>query len=312
MRAVDRGVVKPPAELERKDKDGKTELERAEEHYADRAKKDDSFPFDAYRNDRVKALLHQLFHGKCAYCETFYSANAPMDVEHYRPKAAVKEDLAHRGYWWLAMRWDNLLPSCIDCNRKRKQVQAVANDSLEALQQQQNANRGRVHSGKQDSFPLPAHGVRANAKNDDLALERPLLLDPTRDEPSLHLGFYVDPAPSIGLALPRTHGGSAERGAVSIQTYGLNRLGLVQDRTRTLRQLEFLGDTVIELSAMIEELEDPVHAAAFAGTPVPSVAQRLRQLQQSHIDRMRAMAEPQAPYSAMAGTWLKEFAQRLA
>ncbi|MEF9674035.1 hypothetical protein QNM99_25505 [Pseudomonas sp. PCH446] len=45
-----------------------------------------------------------------------------MDVEHYRPKGAVSEDASHPGYWWVAMDWDNLLPSCIDCNRKRKQV----------------------------------------------------------------------------------------------------------------------------------------------------------------------------------------------
>lgn len=312
MRAVDRGIVKAPVELDRKDKKGKTELERAETHYADPAKKDESFPFDAYRQDKVKALLHQLFHGKCAYCETFYSAAAPMDVEHYRPKAAVKEEPTHRGYWWLAMRWDNLLPSCIDCNRKRKQIQAAGGDSLEALQKRQNANRGRIHSGKQDSFPISAHGVRASAKNDDLNLERALLLDPTRDRPDQHLDFHVEPAPSIGLALARQHDGNAERGAVSIQVYGLNRLGLVQDRTRVLRHLEFLGDTVIELSAMIDELEDPAYAAALAGTPVPGVVQRLRQLRQSHIDRMRAMTQAQAPYSAMAGAWLKEFSRRLA
>ena len=47
----------------------------------------------------MKRRLDLLFHGKCAYCETFYSASAPVDVEHYRPKGAVSEDPSHPGYY---------------------------------------------------------------------------------------------------------------------------------------------------------------------------------------------------------------------
>lgn len=81
-----------------------------------------SFTFKVYKRPEIKQLLQDMFHGKCAYCETFYSAAQPMDVEHYRPKGAASADDSHDGYWWLAMKWDNLLPSCIGCNRKRKQI----------------------------------------------------------------------------------------------------------------------------------------------------------------------------------------------
>ena len=44
------------------------------------------------KDAEVKAALEKLFYGKCAYCETFYSVQAPVDVEHYRPKSAVEGD----------------------------------------------------------------------------------------------------------------------------------------------------------------------------------------------------------------------------
>ena len=46
-------------------------------------------------------------------------------MEHYRPKARVSTEQGDKpGYYWLAARWENLLPSCTDCNSPRKQVMA--------------------------------------------------------------------------------------------------------------------------------------------------------------------------------------------
>src|SRR4051812_22350680 len=79
----------------------------------------------------AKPFLDKLFGGKCAYCEVIIEASHPTEVEHYRPKGAVKDEEEevvtiqtpngaedHPGYWWLAYEWNNLLPSCIDCNRR--------------------------------------------------------------------------------------------------------------------------------------------------------------------------------------------------
>ena len=55
--------------------------------------------FNAYGNDAVKAALEKLFHGKCSYCESHYSATQPIDVEHYRPKNVGT------GYFWMAAVW---------------------------------------------------------------------------------------------------------------------------------------------------------------------------------------------------------------
>ena len=112
--------------------------------------------FSYYKNDAVKARLVDLFHGKCAYCESFYSSTQPMDVEHFRPKGAVAEDDEHPGYYWLAATWENLLPSCIDCNRQRNQFDVVEGETISL--------------GKKDRFPIG--GTRARTPNDDLDDER--------------------------------------------------------------------------------------------------------------------------------------------
>jgi hypothetical protein len=79
-------------------------------------------------------LMTNIFHGKCAYCET-QTGQFYYDAEHYRPKGMVTvladdgesqqritaEDesgraIDHPGYFWLAYEWKNLVPSCKSCN----------------------------------------------------------------------------------------------------------------------------------------------------------------------------------------------------
>lgn len=312
VRKVNRGEKPPPVTLQAQDKNGRTELERARSHHATPNPKKKSFDFTAYKNEEVKRRLEELFHGKCAYCETFYSASAPVDVEHYRPKGAVSEDDTHPGYWWLAMAWTNLLPSCIDCNRKRQQRSPPPSTSLLELFEHSKAHGfPSSQSGKKDSFPLAVGGARLLAKSESYADERPLLLDPTRDDPAEHLRFYVESP--LGLVVPQEKAGTpSERGAMSIQVYGLNRLGLVQDRTRLLRRLEFLGDLAIDLGAIIQEIEDANVVAALHAAGVQHLADRLRLLQDRTLAEMRAMSDPRASYSEMVRTWLRDFIGRLA
>lgn len=311
MRKVDRGKRAGPASLLAKSR-GKTEVERARDHQADTNPKKGSFKYLAYKDDEVKRRLDELFHGKCAYCETFYSASAPVDVEHYRPKGAVSEDDSHPGYWWLAAVWTNLLPSCIDCNRKRVQRAPPPSTSLVELFEHSAASKFRAsQSGKKDSFPIAADGKRLTGESVAYDEEKALLLDPTRDDPAEHLKF--DLTTSLGLVVPvEVNGNPSERGAMSIQVYGLNRLGLVQDRTRLLRRLEFLGDLAIDLGALIQELEGANIDAALQAAGIQRLAMRLRQLQDRTLVEMRDMGDPRSPYSEMVKTWLKAFVVRLA
>src|SRR6185369_2016739 len=102
---------------------GVVETKEAEAFYENGAHADDSFDFKAYKSADVNAALTAEFHGKCAYCESPYEATHPVDIEHYRPKGGYVKDnkLTKPGYYWLAADWMNLLPSCIDCNRRRRQ-----------------------------------------------------------------------------------------------------------------------------------------------------------------------------------------------
>ncbi|HDS0927406.1 TPA: endonuclease [Pseudomonas putida] len=292
--------------------------------------------FDTYRKDSVKTQLHTLFHGKCAYCETFYPAVAPVDVEHYRPKGAVNQDVTHPGYWWLAMDWDNLLPSCIHCNRLNQHVTPRFSTQLVELTADSRAfsNQHTVTTGKGNHFPIL--GVRATPTSRDYSAEYPLLLNPCVDDPQEHLAYHVDRQNLIGLVLPKPHTGAglpkdisakdllpkfadeidqafrrqlSLRGAVSIYTYGLNRLGLVQDRTRVLRHLVFLEESMKELCKTIQCLEDRENDPFEEANK--SIIERLRALVERIAQQMADMAKPQAPYSTMVSEFLQSLEARL-
>jgi uncharacterized protein (TIGR02646 family) len=77
---------------------------------------------DKYRHADVKDALVALFHGKCAYCESFIRHVDYGHIEHYRPKAKYPKQ---------AFTWSNLVLACGVCN-------------------------GSEHKG--DRFPLKAEG----------------------------------------------------------------------------------------------------------------------------------------------------------
>jgi hypothetical protein len=292
--------------------------------------------FKTYRKDSVKTGLHALFHGKCAYCETFYPAVAPVDVEHYRPKGGVK-DTDHPGYWWLAMDWENLLPSCIHCNRLNEHITPVLSTQLVELRGDDSgfSKQRRITTGKGNHFPVL--GARATPASRDCSTESALLLNPCRDDPQEHLAFHVDCEKLIGLVLPKPHDGAglpdfvpiedilpefkdeidkalqdklSLRGAVSIHIYGLNRLGLVQERTRVLRQLAFMEESVKELCEMILKLGECTNAPCADENR--RIIKRMEALIDRTVQQMKGMAKPQSPYSTMVREYLVGFESRLA
>ncbi len=189
---------------------GPVEREKAELFYKVKANRSKKLPggFKVYKHPDVKTVLETLFHGKCAYCEGRYFGRHPVDIEHFRPKAAVahKNVLRKPGYYWLAGDWDNLLPSCIDCNRSRKH-KSIDTDADPEL------------SGKANLFPISNEEQRAEYPDEENN-ERRLLLDPCRDRPDKHLEFALD-----GLVVS-----NSSKGKKSIDVYGLNRVELVEER----------------------------------------------------------------------------------
>ena len=313
------------------------ELERATAHFAlplPLSGKRPAFSFKAYKANNVRTRLLQDFYDKCAYCESRYSTTSPVDVEHFRPKGRIKGEKGD-GYWWLAMSWDNLLPSCIDCNRHRTQQTAappegtgngpVLKDDLSSVSWK------TLTTGKQDAFPIT--GTRLAARTYDYDAEGALLLDPCRDEPNLHLHFHIDATAPLGLVLPKADTGPttrqhliltpktkttaaiqahaahirvSARGAVSIQTYGLNRIELIRERTRVLRRLEFFGRLLVRATGIIEELHAPFAHPECKARNDKAIA-GLRAMRAMVISQIRELAKEDAPYSAMVKAWVKDF-----
>lgn len=325
-----------------------TELQRAEAHFAlpiPASGKRPPFVFKVYKSADVKVLLFQDFFDKCAYCESRYATTAPVDVEHFRPKGRVKEDATHVGYWWLAMSWDNLLPACIFCNRYNQQVTPTPPKSPKtvggsAVQVALDESSGKLNSslilttGKQDSFPVAK--TRLTAQSVDYASEEALLLDPCRDNPEEHLHFHIDYNAPLGLVLPKSlagvttlghlipvknsgkladiiahaaTSGVSARGAVSIQTHGLNRLQLVRERTRVLRRLEFFEQLLVEITKLIADLTAlPVHKDCKDRNE--RAVKSLNTMQSLITSQLREMTQPSAPYSAMVKAWVEDLRSR--
>jgi uncharacterized protein (TIGR02646 family) len=232
MIRVDRNKEAPPDVLTHPRSKGVLETARALKHFGPNAKRGRKtrrkFKFEAYRSDEVKLALNKLFQAKCAYCESRYAAVQPMDVEHWRPKSL---------YYWLAANWDNLLPSCIDCNRQRNQF-----DERE--------KKGQL-SGKGTEFPLADLNQRWSYHGLPCS-EVPLLLNPCADWPEKHLDFFDEDE-----ALVRPRRGS-RKGRQSLRVFGLNRSGLVLERKERLLRLKASLFTLNKLAEILNGCR-PVH-----------------------------------------------------
>lgn len=170
---------------------------------------------------RARPALMELFHSKCAYCESPLGATGAADVEHFRPKQRAEDldgriDPAH--YAWLAYDWENLLIACAACNRRTHEDGQLI--------------------GKANLFPVAKRRAPHMAGVDECRrIEGALLLDPCFDQPEEHLDFD-----GKGFCVPLTH-----RGTVTIDVIGLNRRGLVEARHQTWER------TLLELKALFSD-----------------------------------------------------------
>lgn len=254
MRFVDRSEIQVPASLADINSPAAAELVEARVYYGTVPPPKKCFEFKAYKSHDVRVALRGLFRGCCAYCEAVYEGTQQVDVEHYRPKGGVEGNPNHPGYWWLAMRWDNLLPSCADCNRRRTQTAAAPGMTLAELQDAFESNEGSA-AGKLNAFPT-SNGHWAQPEADPTLGETPLLIDPTRDDPNDYLIWKLDG--EIPILVARSGGSEAisPKGQMSIDVYGLNRFGLVQSRLRVLRLMESISAAIEHLIENIDELND--------------------------------------------------------
>lgn len=250
--------------------------------------------FKRYRNDDVKRALLDLFQGKCAYCEKRFAATQPMDVEHFRPKGEIRkwpvtsdgkvEVIASPGYYWLAASWDNLLPSCIDCNRGREQV---------------DARHGRSETlGKQNFFPVEDESKRQFFHSEPTD-EIPLLLDPCSDHPEDHLQFTRD-----GIVVRKS-----EKGECSIQVYGLNRRFLVEERRALQLRLTMRVSQLQRMAKLLVEIERDRKIAADRLRI--KTCRILREIMHEIVCELRESVKGHSEFALLARQMLAEYKEQL-
>lgn len=181
---------------------------------------------DLYKQKNIKENVYMShdgpFYTKCAYCE-FLISNHDGDIDHYRPKKAVTNEndeivmiedkdgnsKPHKGYYWLAYDWKNLLPSCVKCNQIR-------------IMKGKKVGKGR-------RFPVNgSHATEPGKENE----EDPLLINPTTQDPEEHLEIDV----KSGLIIALT-----ERGQTCIDIFGLNiKDGYPEQRKSAAREVKAL------------------------------------------------------------------------
>ncbi|TIP29613.1 MAG: hypothetical protein E5X67_06120 [Mesorhizobium sp.] len=256
--------------------EAKQELAEARRHFEEDGKVD-GFKFLAFRADGVADALNIMFSGKCAYCESSIRAVHPTDIEHYRPKSEVLIDNKRTkpGYYWLAGEWDNLLASCIFCNRPNRTY--LPSGLRETL-------------GKGVHFPLAPGSVRARKYGDKLSLEKPLLLNPCgKEDPRKHLMFLAN-----GQVVARNN---SLFGQASIRILALQRPGLITARHQHALNVEFDLDQVIECA--VKAKTDSVardglgprlrHLASYLNSTRPYIALAMDLIERRQPGLVRAL-----------------------
>ncbi|WP_156127549.1 hypothetical protein [Paracoccus sanguinis] len=150
---------------------------------------------DLFHHSHLADLVYQEFAGTCAFCER--PVDTSEGVSHFRPlnidgDYGGEESADH--YSWLAYEWLNLFLICRSCQKRRW-------------------NRFFV-SGRRARFLATFDEVRSE--------ERPLLIDPTTDNPSSHLSFLF-----TGECIPKSN---SAKGKVTVEILALNDVELVNQR----------------------------------------------------------------------------------
>jgi uncharacterized protein (TIGR02646 family) len=203
---LDRSFLRVPRELSA-DRAAR-ELDRAAAYFEATSKsaRQTRFKFEKRPWDEagVREALLSLSSGKCAYCETLLDPKEVL-VDHFRPRmdtVDLEGNYFPAHYWWLALEWRNLYPTCPECSRSKRSV-----------------------------FPIDGSRAPLRTAYEELASEGALLLDPCRDDPEEHL-IYDQRGGVVS---------TTERGRLTIELLALNRSELVDGRRRArLRFQELL------------------------------------------------------------------------
>lgn len=287
MIKVDRAQVPKPSALDKKNREGKTETERAIEHYTSPVFDGTNFNFKVYSDSEVKESLIKLFKGKCAYCESTFLHVYSGDVEHFRPKGEIEEATPDKkpGYYWLAADWDNLLLSCRNCNQK--------------LSHSIYGSASKKTMGKMNQFPLSDSSkyVRKHDHPNGITDEERyrLLLNPCTDNPEEHLEYGKE-----GVIRPKKDAAGTQSimAKTSIDVYVLQRVYLVQSREKVL----------IEMQAQIQRVKEATkNYSDIIGYGDTTKKFYFERVLKRELERLKKFLNPEEQYVGMARQVVGEF-----
>lgn len=154
--------------------------------------------YDIFRSGNVVDAVAEAFEGRCAYCER--QIGNSEGIGHFRPLHLSRRDSAASAdhYSWLAYEWRNLFLICKRCDSAREEQFPVA--------------------GRRSPFLSTLDEIEAT--------ERPLLIDPTRENPLRHLSFLVS-----GECYPEK---KSLKGEVTADVFRLNDENLVHERQNAI------------------------------------------------------------------------------
>lgn len=188
-------------------------------------------------SDEIRNNLKKMNGDKCCYCGQGTGNDIRMDVEHYRPTNEVrysKKIKFEYGYYWLSAKWNNLLPSCSNCNS-------------EVYKEVYDYNEGQwieaVLTGKGINFPLYINPRCEPDHRLDCFWEIPLIFNPIYINPKNVFSYeksYDEEKGFIIFIKPNDGCHSIQRliADTSISILGLNRAHLCLERARQFRLVE--------------------------------------------------------------------------
>lgn len=171
--------------------------------------------------EEVVESLNELFHGKCAFCES----RTYINIHWFRPQSEAqplaKSEYAHLYYVWLRSDWKNTYAACSECNARSKREFPVAG-----------GDRGPLPTVKElAAFARKGRGEWPYEPND-----QSLVIDPCRATSMVrHFSFALN-----GDVLP-----ISAAGAATVAQFGLDRPTLQSARGKAFADYIQLFDHAI-------------------------------------------------------------------
>ncbi len=185
------------------------------------------FKRDDYFLESVYSDLVDLFHNKCAYCESHLEE---ITTDYFRPSESVsdRKGQADEGYYWLSYIWFNLYLSCHECQRYKSNYFPVIGS--------------RLKPPKVKTY-LDYDQLRKYVDSED-----PLLVDPCDEKAHEEVPFKYD---RKGNIIPLS-----EKAEYTIELFQLNRPRLVEERHKRSQFLSELLDSITFSSNESSRIKD--------------------------------------------------------